>query len=110
MEYNYDFEFKLHNYRCFVQNGGQRVMNDKSFSSPVLISLGAMGLRLVSSVWEALECLKNQWPQQDGVEYRRATRMCRDALEGWMSPAKARQAFVVAAQRAGVLIGNPTLK
>jgi ribosomal 50S subunit-associated protein YjgA (DUF615 family) len=110
MEYNYDFEFKLRKYRCFVQNGRQRVMNDKSFSSPVLISLGAMGLRLVSSAWEALECLKNQWPQQDGVEYRRATRMCRDALEGWMPPAKARQAFVIAAQRAGVLIGKPTLK
>ena len=85
-------------------------MNDKSFSSPVLISLGSMGLRLVSSAWEALECLKNQWPQQDGIEYRRATRMCRDALEGWMSTAKARRAFVLAAQRAGVLIGEPTLK
>ena len=81
-------------------------MNDKSFPSPVRISLGAMGLRLVASAWEALECLRNQWPQQDGLEYKRAVRINRDALEGWMTPAKARQAFVKAAQRAGVFIDD----
>jgi hypothetical protein len=82
-------------------------MSDKTFSSPVRISIGAMGLRFVASAWEALECLRNQWPQPEGLEYKRAVRICRDALEGWMSPAKARQAFVKAAQRAGILIDDP---
>lgn len=68
-------------------------MSDKTFSSPVRVSVGAMGLRFVASAWEALECLKNQWPQQDGLEYKRAVRINRDALEGWMTPAKARQAL-----------------
>lgn len=89
---------------------GEGAMNDKSFSSPVRISLGAMGLRLVASAWEALECLRNQWPQQDGLEYKRAVRINRDALEGWMTPAKARQAFVKAAQRAGVFVDDRSNK
>lgn len=79
-------------------------MNDTVFATPVLINLGAMGLRLVSSVWEALECLRSQWPRQDCLEYRRATRICRDALEGWISAAKARKAFALAAKQAGVLV------
>ncbi|ATU93705.1 hypothetical protein BLM14_06765 [Phyllobacterium zundukense] len=86
------------------------MMEDKTFSTPVMVSLGAMGLRFVASAWEALECLRNQWPQQEGVEYKRAVRICRDALEGWMSAAKARQAFVKAAQRAGVFVDNSSLK
>jgi hypothetical protein len=81
-------------------------MSDKTFSSPVRISIGTMGLRFVASAWEALECLKNQWPQPEGLEYKRAVRICRDALEGWMTAAKARQAFVKAAQRAGVFIDD----
>jgi hypothetical protein len=88
----------------------ERAMNDKSFSSPVLITLGAMGLRLVSSTWEALECLKGQWPKQDSLEYRRAVRICRDAMEGWMTAAKARQAFVAAARRAGLLVAGSASK
>ncbi|TDQ16729.1 DUF982 domain-containing protein [Phyllobacterium brassicacearum] len=81
-------------------------MEDKTFATPVMVSLGAMGLRFVASVWEALECLRNQWPQQDSLEYKRAVRICKDALEGWMSAAKARQAFVKAAQRAGVFVDS----
>ncbi|MBZ9653442.1 DUF982 domain-containing protein [Phyllobacterium lublinensis] len=85
-------------------------MEDKTFATPVMVSLGAMGLRFVASAWEALECLRNQWPQQEGVEYKRAVRICKDALEGWMTAAKARQAFVRAARRAGVLVDNPSAK
>ncbi|MHC1547168.1 DUF982 domain-containing protein [Phyllobacterium sp. K27] len=79
-------------------------MNDKRFPIPVTITLGETGQRAVSSVWEAVECLRSLWPVKSGPGYRRALQVCMDALDGWKPAHKARQAFISAAREAGVFL------
>lgn len=79
-------------------------MNDVRFSTPIRLRLRATGDRMVASAWEAIEVLQSHWPDwARGRTYRSALRACRDALDGWKTPHKARQAFVAAARRAGIL-------
>ncbi len=63
-------------------------------------------LRNVSSVAEASEILRQNWPVQRGKELSRARRACLDAMEGTGSVEEARTAFVAAAKEAGVLVWN----
>jgi Protein of unknown function (DUF982) len=78
-------------------------MNDVLFADPVKLTLKHRE-RIVSSSWEALECMNEQWPEwARGRSYRAAYRACRDALDGWRGPREARKAFVKAARRAGLL-------
>lgn len=79
-------------------------MNDVRFSQPVRLRIPATGERLVATAWEAVECLRGQWPAaaHDG-SYRAAYRACQDALDGWRRSADARRAFVRAAENAGLL-------
>ncbi|QND51432.1 DUF982 domain-containing protein [Phyllobacterium sp. 628] len=79
-------------------------MHDKRFPIPVMIRLGAAGQRAISSVWEAIECLQNNWPLKTGANYRRALQACLDALDGWKPAHKARHAFISAARDAGVFL------
>ena len=90
----------LANYPTFMEE----VMNDKRFPIPVMITLGAAGQRAVSSVWEAIECLRSYWPAKKGPSYRRALQACLDALDGWKPAHKARHAFISAAREAGVFL------
>ena len=83
-------------------------MSDKRFPIPVTITLGTAGQRAVSSVWEAIECLRN-WPAKKGPHYRRALQACMDALDGWKPAHKARHAFISAAREAGVFL-DPKLQ
>lgn len=79
-------------------------MNDVRFPEPVRLRLNSVGERIVASSWEALECLRDQWPEwARGRTYRVAYRVCRDTLDGWQPPQKARRAFVKAALRAGLV-------
>lgn len=79
-------------------------MNDIRFPEPVTLKLGPAGARKVASVWEAIECMHQQWPEPArGRAWRSACRACRDALDGWRSPRDARKAFLRAAHRAGAL-------
>lgn len=82
----------------------EEVMNDKRFPIPVMITLGETGQRAVSSVWEAIECLRSLWPVKNGPDYRRALQACMDALDGWKPAHKARHAFIRAAREAGVFL------
>ena len=83
-------------------------MSEKRFSIPVAVPLGVAGQRMVFSAWEALECLKIQWPSNHGPKYRKALQSCMDALDGWKSTHKARRAFIDAAREAGVFLeDNP---
>lgn len=78
-------------------------MSDKRFPIPVMITIGVAGQRAVSSVWEAVECLRS-WPSKKGPYYRRALQACMDALDGAKPTEKARLAFVSAAREAGVFL------
>jgi hypothetical protein len=82
----------------------EEVMNDKRFPIPVMITLGETGQRAISSVWEAIECLRSYWPTKKGPCYRRALQACMDALDGWQPAHKARHAFISAAREAGVFL------
>lgn len=63
-------------------------------------------LRNVSSVAEAAEILRQNWPSDRGKELSRARRACLDAMEGTGSLEEARTAFVAAANEAGILVWN----
>jgi hypothetical protein len=79
-------------------------MNDVRFSRPVRLRFKA-GERLVATAWEAIECLRQQWPgEADRRAYRAAYRACRDALDGWRAPREAQHAFMRAAESAGLLV------
>ncbi|WP_234818839.1 DUF982 domain-containing protein [Sinorhizobium fredii] len=58
-------------------------MSDIQFPVPVRLRLNITGERVVAIFWEALECLRDQWPVgARGRTYRAAYRVCRDVLDG----------------------------
>lgn len=60
--------------------------------------------RVVASTAEAAHILVTQWPVRTGRAYRKARVTCLAALEGKQKPQAARQAFLKAAQEAGVFV------
>ncbi|PRD44234.1 DUF982 domain-containing protein [Phyllobacterium phragmitis] len=79
-------------------------MDDKRFPVPVVIRISETRSRVVASAWEAVECLKTYWPRDHGRTYRHALQTCLDALDGLKPVAKARRAFVHAAEEAGFIL------
>lgn len=78
-------------------------MNDVRFPGPVTLEFST-GSRNVTSSFEALECLDQQWPEWARERsWRAALRACRDALDGWRSARDAHKAFLKAARRAGLV-------
>ncbi|MCV3209370.1 DUF982 domain-containing protein [Mesorhizobium sp. YC-39] len=79
-------------------------MNDVPFPEPITLKFQSTGERKVASSWEAIECMRQQWPQwARGRSWRTAYRTCRDALDGWRTGRDARKAFTRAARKAGLL-------
>lgn len=79
-------------------------MGDIAFSEPVVLDMPGTGARLVTSSFEALECLENEWPAgARDRNWRRAYMICRDALDGWRTPGEARRSLARAAARAGLM-------
>ncbi len=82
-------------------------MNDIRFSEPVVLKFQRTGRRKVASIYEAIECMSQQWPDwARGRSWRAAYRACRDALDGWRKEREARRAFLKAARRAGLLAAD----
>ena len=82
-------------------------MNDVAFSEPVILLVPGIGERKVATSFEAIECLRNEWPQwARGRTWRSAQLASRDALNGWRGAKAARRSFVRAADRAGLLLGR----
>ena len=73
---------------------------------PVVVRLGGAGVsRNVTSVEDAAACLLQRWPRgPGGPAYQAATRACLAALEGDRAIDDARQAFVDAAEEAGIFL------
>ena len=79
-------------------------MSDISFHAPVVLNFQTTGKRRVANIFEAMECLGQQWPEwARGPSWRAACRTCRDALDGWRSEREVRKSFLRAARRAGLL-------
>lgn len=85
-------------------------MNDIRFPEPVVLKFQATGKRSVTSIYEAIECVGQQWPEwARGRSRRAAFRVCRDVLDGWRSEPEARKSFLNAARKAGLLSRNSKL-
>ena len=83
-------------------------MTDARFPRPVRLHFKATADRLVASAWEAIECMRQQWPgHADRGSYRSAYRACRDAVDGWRTSVDAYRAFLKAAESAGLLVEKP---
>jgi hypothetical protein len=62
-------------------------------------------IRIVTSVGEATEVLLHDWPETGrGEAYRGALHACYEALEGELDVEDARDAFIAAAQEAGIFV------
>ena len=72
--------------------------------SPVWLTLPGISTRRIDSAFEALECLTTDWPDINGRCHRRAVQACRDALDGFVSPDAARQAFLEAARTVATIV------
>ena len=82
-------------------------MDDVPFPEPITLRFHSTGERKVASSWEAIECMRQQWPERArGRSWRAAYRACRDALDGWRTARDARKAFVRAARKAGLLVAG----
>jgi hypothetical protein len=91
-------------------------LEDKPFDQAVCVHGHRAGdVRNIGSAREAAEWLLYEWPAEtiDSFKARAARRACLNALEGVGETADAREAFCVAADEAGILIGDarrPTFK
>jgi hypothetical protein len=80
-------------------------MDPKRWSKPVTFEENARGnYRTIISTREASRVLLTKWPTGSGRQYRRATQVCLDVLDGKRPPSEARQAFLDAAREARVAI------
>ncbi len=84
----------------------EEVMGHRPFSKPVYLRLHETGNYVAWSAWEALEYLERYWDRPKAKHYRRARKLCQNAIDGWVSADKAREALVDAARRAGLLMAG----
>lgn len=80
-------------------------MNDPAYwTKYVELELDGPGrYRRVRSTRDAVNCL-NEWPAKRGAAHALAVRVCRATLEGDVPRKVAREAFIYAAQEAGIQI------
>ncbi|HTJ59392.1 MAG TPA: DUF982 domain-containing protein [Devosiaceae bacterium] len=78
-------------------------MGHRPFSKPLHLRLRRTGNYQARSAWEALEYLELYWDAPKDEHYRKAQKLCQNAIDGWTTAEKARDAVEIAARRAGVL-------
>jgi hypothetical protein len=80
---------------------------DKGFQQPVVISLDQGGEPIaVRNTRQATDLLLTQWPARRGPRHRDAVDACLKVLDGHRSTVDARNAFIEAAEEAGILVGE----
>lgn len=80
-------------------------MNRGNWDEPVTIETMKLGhYRTISTTEEAARVLTGDWPIEHGEALLDACRVCMDVLEGKKEPEAAREAFLKAAEEAGVFI------
>lgn len=78
---------------------------DKRFEHPVFIALAGEELP-VHSTRQAMELLTTRWPDRRGPRHRDAVEACLKVLDGHRSTVDAHNAFIEAAEEAGMLTGE----
>ena len=76
----------------------------QQWSSPVKLIFSEGSPYRVGDTFVATDCLLRRWPEKSGVFYRKARSACLEALEGRVPAYYAREAFIIAARDAGVLV------
>jgi len=80
-------------------------MNRGYWNRPVTFETMTLGMyRTISSTAEAARVLLEDWPVDEGSAFLRAKSTCLSALEGGIDHEEARQAFLTAAEEAGVFV------
>jgi hypothetical protein len=79
---------------------------DKGFQQPVVISLDQGEPIAVRNTRQATDLLLTQWPARRGPRHRDAVDACLKVLDGHRSTVDARNAFIEAAEEAGILVGE----
>lgn len=79
-------------------------MAARPFRSPVLARIDDTSHYSAQSAWEALEYLNRYWIGPPNRLHAIAVKLCRDAVDGWIPPSRARHAFSQAVQSAGLLV------
>ena len=88
-----------------VRTVEMEIVDAKPFALVVVKSSPVGQLRDINSVREAAEALVGDWPMKRTRPARRAAILaCQDALAGRVTPEVARQAFIAAAQEAGIFV------
>ena len=75
------------------------------WSAAVVVKTGPFRTFHISSLHEALVCLRIDWPRdkRDRLHYRRALKLCEGAANGELKVEIAREAFIAAARDADLL-------
>ncbi|WP_353644238.1 DUF982 domain-containing protein [Mesorhizobium sp. WSM2239] len=82
-------------------------LEDRPFDEYVTIKAGRGQRQNISSARQAAEWLLYKWPTEEDTDKAwRARKACHEALQGKVETAACHQAFRVAAEEAGILIGN----
>lgn len=80
-------------------------MNNGLWEKPITFETNKLGKYwTVTSTAEAARALMERWPVDTGEALEEAQRTCLAVLEGKEAPAAAREAFIRAAEEAGVFI------
>jgi hypothetical protein len=80
---------------------------DRLWDEAVVLEGEKLALR-VQSTRDALLCLKNHWPIEDGAAALTAKSLCEQGLTSDDDPAFARRAFIEAAKEAGFRVNSWT--
>ncbi|MBB2701489.1 UNVERIFIED_ORG: hypothetical protein GGI66_006210 [Rhizobium esperanzae] len=77
--------------------------NTSSTFTPVGLALrGQLAHKVVRTLGDAAHMLITDWPSDDGEEYVSAVKACVDAISGRIAPEQFREAFLRAAEEAGI--------
>ncbi|RWM22811.1 MAG: DUF982 domain-containing protein [Mesorhizobium sp.] len=78
-------------------------MHDKTFFTPVAVTVGAGHKRMIASLFEMHEFLTEFPPSRRRLSYGAAVKACEAARAGEISPEAARDALITFAVAAGIL-------
>lgn len=85
-------------------------MTTGRWNEPITFETQNLGqYRTIASAAEAARVLLEDWPVEGGIEYLRAKAVCLTVLSGEVEPDLSREAFLRAAEEAGVFVrpANP---
>jgi hypothetical protein len=76
-------------------------MSEITWATPITLVHPDTGIvRTITTATQANEALQRFWPAYHGSQYRRAEKVCDDALHGAIDPLEVRRTFIAAAVEA----------